>query len=62
MSNISESGKDEYGLRDFSWKYFMLTGDVDAFLLYKQMDELGTADMSEDGDSEDVLTERDGHL
>lgn len=40
----------------------MLTGDVDAFLLYKQMDELGTADMSEDGDSEDVLTERDGHL
>ncbi len=27
-------------VRDFSWTYFTLTGDVDAFLLYKQMDKL----------------------
>ncbi|MFB5759272.1 YqzL family protein [Paenibacillus medicaginis] len=23
-------------MRDFSWKYFMMTGDVDAYLLYKE--------------------------
>ncbi|TBL78100.1 YqzL family protein [Paenibacillus thalictri] len=23
-------------MRDFSWKYFAMTGDVDAYLLYKQ--------------------------
>ena len=22
-------------MRDFSWKYFAMTGDVDAYLLYK---------------------------
>ncbi|MDO7905450.1 YqzL family protein [Paenibacillus sp. JX-17] len=22
-------------MRDFSWKYFTLTGDVDAYMLYK---------------------------
>ncbi|QYR20131.1 YqzL family protein [Paenibacillus sp. sptzw28] len=49
-------------MRDFSWKYFMLTGDVDAFLLYKQMDQLGRQELSEDGDSEDALSERDSHL
>ncbi|WP_296975150.1 YqzL family protein [Thermobacillus sp. ZCTH02-B1] len=27
-------------MRDFSWKIFTLTGDVDAFLLYREMDEL----------------------
>ncbi|MED4602648.1 YqzL family protein [Paenibacillus validus] len=24
-------------MRDFSWKYFSMTGDVDAYLLYKEM-------------------------
>ncbi|MDQ1912941.1 YqzL family protein [Paenibacillus sp. GD4] len=24
-------------MRDFSWKYFSMTGDVDAYLLYKQI-------------------------
>lgn len=24
-------------MRDFSWKYFTLTGDVDAYMLYKDM-------------------------
>lgn len=23
-------------MRDFSWKYFAMTGDVDAYLLYRQ--------------------------
>lgn len=23
-------------MRDFSWKYFSMTGDVDAYLLYKE--------------------------
>lgn len=31
-------------VRDFSWTYFTLTGDVDAFLLYKQMDKLSELD------------------
>ncbi|SDW88196.1 YqzL family protein [Paenibacillus sp. CF384] len=26
-------------MRDFSWKYFTLTGDVEAFMLYREMDE-----------------------
>ncbi|MFC5450236.1 YqzL family protein [Paenibacillus aestuarii] len=24
-------------MKDFSWKYFSMTGDVDAYLLYKQV-------------------------
>ncbi|MDP4096978.1 YqzL family protein [Paenibacillus sp. P96] len=28
-------------MRDFSWKYFMMTGDVDAYLLYKEAAALG---------------------
>lgn len=24
-------------MRDFSWKYFTVTGDVDAYILYKQV-------------------------
>ncbi|MFD2672371.1 YqzL family protein [Marinicrinis sediminis] len=23
-------------MRDFSWKYFVLSGDVDAYMLYKE--------------------------
>ncbi|WP_409341319.1 YqzL family protein [Paenibacillus sp. MBLB4367] len=26
-------------MRDFSWNYFSMTGDVDAYLLYKQIDD-----------------------
>ena len=25
-------------MRDFSWKYFMNTGNIDAYMLYKEMD------------------------
>lgn len=52
MSNITERGKDEYGLRDFSWKYFTLTGDVESFLLYKEVDELVSANTAISGESE----------
>lgn len=24
-------------MKDFSWKYFSMTGDVDAYLLYKEI-------------------------
>lgn len=26
-------------MRDFSWKYFALTGDVESYLLYKAVEE-----------------------
>jgi hypothetical protein len=28
-------------MRDFSWKYFTMTGDVESFMLYKEMNQLG---------------------
>ncbi|BBH21272.1 hypothetical protein Back11_26170 [Paenibacillus baekrokdamisoli] len=42
-------------MRDFSWKYFTLTGDVDAFLLYKEVDGLALADTTSSGDDEAVI-------
>ena len=26
-------------MRDFSWKYFTLTGDVESYLLFKEIDQ-----------------------
>lgn len=31
-------------MRNFLWKYFTLTGDVESFLLYKEVDQLRSAD------------------
>jgi hypothetical protein len=31
-------------MRDFSWKYFALTGDVESFMLYREVDQCGAAD------------------
>ncbi|MEK4249622.1 YqzL family protein [Paenibacillus sp. FSL W7-1287] len=28
-------------MRDFSWKYFALTGDVESYLLYKEVERSG---------------------
>ncbi len=39
-------------MRDFSWKYFTLTGDVESFLLYKEVDELASANTAVSGESE----------
>ncbi|RKN86952.1 YqzL family protein [Paenibacillus ginsengarvi] len=33
-------------MRDFSWKYFTITGDVESYLLYKEMDQ--TAEMPDE--------------
>ncbi|MCL6637524.1 MAG: YqzL family protein [Alicyclobacillus sp.] len=27
-------------MRDFSWRYFTLTGDIDAYLLYKRHEQI----------------------
>ncbi|HZG84681.1 YqzL family protein [Paenibacillus sp.] len=27
-------------MRDFSWTYFTLTGDVDAYMLYREWDQV----------------------
>ncbi|MNG10480.1 hypothetical protein D3C84_939510 [compost metagenome] len=35
-------------MRDFSWKYFALTGNVDAFLLYKEMHQISDAETADD--------------
>ncbi len=40
-------------MRDFSWKYFMMTGDVDAYMLYKEMDSNAPSG-SEQGEEEQV--------
>lgn len=34
-------------MRDFSWKYFALTGDIDAYLLYKRHEQLAVTDEDE---------------
>lgn len=44
-------------MRDFSWKYFAMTGDVESYLLYKEMDsdretEAGEAEESVQEDFE----------
>ncbi|MHA6483737.1 YqzL family protein [Paenibacillus sp. strain BS8-2] len=31
-------------MRDFSWKYFALTGDVESFMLYREVDQYGVTD------------------
>lgn len=50
-------------MRDFSWTYFTLTGDVDAFMLYREWDQYkekigADADsLPEDEDYESCCTE-----
>jgi hypothetical protein len=43
-------------MRDFSWKVFSITGDVDAYLLYKQMARREPAELELD---EDIDAEAD---
>ncbi|WP_276355978.1 YqzL family protein [Cohnella caldifontis] len=41
-------------MRDFSWHVFTQTGDIEAYLLYKEMDALGMAGPpAEDGPDEE---------
>lgn len=41
-------------MRDFSWKYFAMTGDVDAYMLFKESDT-ALGQMAEDGASNEQL-------
>ncbi|PLT46531.1 hypothetical protein B8V81_4962 [Paenibacillus pasadenensis] len=34
-------------MRDFSWTYFAMTGDVESFLLYKEVDQVREAGSAE---------------
>ncbi|MUT66681.1 YqzL family protein [Paenibacillus sp. NEAU-GSW1] len=43
-------------MRNFSWKYFTLTGDVESYMLYKEMDQLGIAEHPND------IAEEEGEL
>lgn len=42
-------------MRDFTWHVFKQTGDIEAYLLYKEMNNLSMAEPSADG-----LAEEDG--
>lgn len=41
-------------MRDFSWKYFTMTGDVDAYMLYKEIDNQAN---DIEGETEELLQE-----
>lgn len=43
-------------MRDFSWKYFSMTGDVDAYLLYK---EAGSNSEEEAAAAEELLIQEE---
>jgi hypothetical protein len=38
-------------MRDFSWKYFTMTGDVDAYMLYKQISDSDPASAEPEEDN-----------
>lgn len=42
-------------MRDFTWKVFTLTGDVDAFLLYREMDAMSEREQKPTPESLDSL-------
>ncbi|WP_157062145.1 YqzL family protein [Alicyclobacillus ferrooxydans] len=41
-------------MREFSWRYFTLTGDIDAYLLYKRHESVVDGTDLQDGQSTDV--------
>ncbi|WP_074103299.1 YqzL family protein [Paenibacillus sp. P3E] len=44
-------------MRDFSWKYFAMTGDVDAYLLYKEAVDPLSGSIELPAEEEKVLDE-----
>ena len=46
-------------MRDFSWQYFLMTGDVDAYMLFKEMDrgKISSTDYDDDYFMEEDRTE-----
>lgn len=48
-------------MRDFSWNYFALTGDVESFMLYREMDGRREAgELLYDEEEDDELSEAAG--
>jgi len=45
-------------MRDFSWKYFALTGNVESYLLYKEIDNRRTkkTDQEENAENRELLS------
>ncbi|OXM15621.1 YqzL family protein [Paenibacillus herberti] len=41
-------------MRDFSWTYFTITGDVESFLLYKEVNQLRMAGSAEAAAADDA--------
>jgi hypothetical protein len=46
-------GEGQIHMRNFSWHYFSMTGDVDAYLLYKEITNPRTDEPEQQEDSED---------
>lgn len=45
-------------MRNFSWKYFTLTGDVESYMLYKEMDQFSTEEHTNMlGDTEELAAD-----
>jgi hypothetical protein len=51
-------------VRDFTWHVFTQTGDIEAYLLFKEMDKLGTSDTGSDivPDADESGRDADGAL
>ncbi|MFC4808239.1 YqzL family protein [Paenibacillus sp. GCM10023250] len=47
-------------MRNFSWKYFTLTGDVEAFLLYREMERHAPAESVSEEEEGEPAAEREG--
>ncbi|NBD22848.1 YqzL family protein [Paenibacillus glycinis] len=47
-------------MRNFSWKYFTLTGDVEAFMLYREMEEHASAEAIPQEEEGEAPAEREG--
>lgn len=46
-------------MRDFSWKYFAMTGDVDAYMLFKEANTV-FGQTTDEATLEEQLTAQDG--
>jgi hypothetical protein len=50
LSNEQQTGthlEGNHTMRDFSWKYFTLTGDVESYLLYREVNDGGDEEQEE---------------
>ena len=49
-------------MRNFSWKYFALTGDVEAFLLYREMEERAATNIPSQEEDREAAAESESAL